>query len=168
MRLLPPLLLTGGPAAGKTVTGRALAEATPRCVYLDVDDLRQLVKNGGAAPWAGEQGRAQHFLGVRNAAVLAENFTRDGFTVTMSDVIDAELLATYRRLVPGLVVIRLLIDLPTARERARSRPVYLTEDEFETLHRQQRKPLEVDHEMVVSSMTPEEQVSAVHTAWKRR
>ena len=166
--MLPPLLLTGGPAAGKTVTGRALAEATPRCAYIDVDDLRQLVKNGGAPPWAGEQGRAQHLLGVRNAAVLVENFTRDGFTVTMSDVIDAELLATYRRLVPALVVIRLLIDLPTARVRARTRPVYLTEDEFETLHRQQRTPLEVDHEVVVSSMTPEEQVAAVQAAWTRR
>ena len=162
------MLLTGGPAAGKTVTGRALAEATPRCAYIDVDDLRQLIKNGGAPPWAGEQGRAQHRLAVRNAAVLVENFTRDGFTATMSDVIDAELLETYRRLVPGVVVIRLSIDLATARVRARTRPVYLTEDEFETLHSQQRKPLEVDHEVVVSSMTPEEQVSAVQAVWTRR
>ena len=145
-----------------------MAEVTPRCAYIDVDDLRQLIKNGGAPPWAGEQGRAQHLLAVRNAAVLVANFTRDGFTVTMSDVIDAELLATYRRSVPGVVVIRLLIDLPTARVRARTRPVYLTEDEFETLHSQQRKPLEVDHEMVVSSMTPEEQVAAVQAAWKLR
>ena len=94
-------------------------------------------------------------------SLLVENFIRDGFTVTMSDVIDAELLATYRRLVPGLVVFRLLMDLPTARVRARTRPVYLTEDEFETLHRQQRQPLAVDHEVVVSFMTPEEQVAAV-------
>lgn len=86
----------------------------------------------------------------------------------MSDVIDAELLETYRRLVPGVVVIRLSIDLPTARVRARTRPVYLTEDEFETLHSQQRTPLAVDHEVVVSSMTPEEQVSAVQAAWKLR
>jgi len=44
--LLPPLLLTGGPAVGKTVTARALAETTYRCAYLDVDDIRQLIKNG--------------------------------------------------------------------------------------------------------------------------
>ncbi len=100
--------------------------------------------------------------------MLVDNFTRDGFTVTMSDVIDAALLATYRRLVPGLVVVRLLIDLPTVRQRARTRPVYLTEDEFETLHRQQRKPLAVDREIVVSSMTHEEQVSAAQAAWKLR
>lgn len=167
MRSLPTLLLTGGPAAGKTVTGRALAEATPRCAYIDVDDLRQLVRNGGAPPWAGEMGRAQHLLGVRNAAALAENFTRDGFTVTMSDVIDAELLATYRRLVPGVVVIKLSIDVGTARVRARMRPISLTETEFETLHRQQQCPLEVDDEVVVSAMTPDEQVAAVLAAWIR-
>jgi len=61
--LLPPLLLTGGPAAGKTVTARFLAETTPRTGYLDVDDIRQLVKNGGAAPWDGTEGKAQQVLG---------------------------------------------------------------------------------------------------------
>jgi dephospho-CoA kinase len=73
-----PLLLTGGPAVGKTVTARVLAESTVRCAYIDVDDVRQLVKNGGAAPWDGEEGRAQHMLGVRNAAALAANFRADG------------------------------------------------------------------------------------------
>lgn len=168
MRLLPPLLLTGGPAAGKTMTGRALATATPRGSYIDVDDLRQLVRNGGAPPWAGEVGRAQHLLGVRNAAALALNFSRAGFIVTMSDVIDAELLATYRRMVPGVMVIRLTIDVGTARVRARTRPVYLTDEEFEKLHRQQQHPLEVDDEVAVSSMTPDEQVAAVQAAWTRR
>ena len=86
--LLPPLLLTGGPAAGKTVTARFLAETTPRTGYLDVDDIRQLVKNGGAAPWDGTEGKAQQVLGVRNAAALARNFAGAGFNVTITDVID--------------------------------------------------------------------------------
>lgn len=165
MPLHPPLLLTGGPAVGKTVTARALAESTPRCAYIDVDDLRQLVKNGGAAPWEGREGRAQHALGVRNAAALAANFRADGFTVTMSDVIDGGLLHLYRELVPDLIVIRLVITHAMARARAQTRRVYLTDREFDTLHRQQRAPLETDADIEVSSMTLEAQIAAVRAAW---
>lgn len=41
-----PLVLTGGPAVGKTTTARPLAEALPRAAFIDVDDLRQLVVAG--------------------------------------------------------------------------------------------------------------------------
>lgn len=60
---LRPLLLTGGPAVGKTTTARALAAMTEPCAYIDVDDLRQMVKNGGVAPWKGAEGHTQHLLG---------------------------------------------------------------------------------------------------------
>lgn len=133
MPALRPLLLTGGPAVGKTVTARALAESTARCAYIDVDDVRQLVQTGCAAPWDGEEGRAQHLLGVRNAAALAANFSAGGFNVTMSDVIDAELLHLYRELVPGVMVIRLSITRAMAHARAQSRRVYLTDQEFRNL-----------------------------------
>jgi predicted kinase len=162
-----PLLLTGGPAVGKTVTARALAESTARCAYIDVDDVRQFVKSGGAAPWDGEEGRAQHILGVRNAAALAANFRADGFDVTMSDVIDAELLQLYRELVPGIMVIRLSITRAMARSRAQTRRVYLTDQEFETLHRQQLAPLETDADIEVSGLTLEAQIDAVRAAWLR-
>lgn len=161
------LLLTGGPAAGKTVTARALAGSTVRCAYIDVDDVRQLVKSGSAAPWDGEEGRAQHVLGVRNAAALAANFRADGFNVTMSDVIDAELLTLYRELVPGIMVIRLSITREMARARAQTRRVYLTDQEFETLHRQQLAPLETDIDIEVSALTLETQIDAVRAAWLR-
>jgi predicted kinase len=162
-----PLLLTGGPAVGKTVTARALAESTVRCAYIDVDDVRQLVKNGGAAPWDGEEGRAQHMLGVRNAAALAANFRAEGFNVTMSDVIGTELLQLYRKLVPDVMVIRLSITRAMARARAQTRPVHLTNQEFETLHRQQLAPLETDADIEVSGMTLEAQIDAVRAAWRR-
>lgn len=51
-----PLVLTGGPAVGKTATGRWLAGQRPRAAYLDVDDLRQLVVAGAEAPWRGQEG----------------------------------------------------------------------------------------------------------------
>lgn len=67
------LVLTGGPAAGKSTTALALATTTPRTAFIDVDDVRQLVKNGGAAPWDGEEGASQQLLGVRNATWLARS-----------------------------------------------------------------------------------------------
>jgi shikimate kinase len=38
-----PLILTGGPAVGKTTCGRALAVERDRAAYIDVDDIRQLI-----------------------------------------------------------------------------------------------------------------------------
>jgi hypothetical protein len=71
---LPPLVLTGGPAAGKSTTAHALAARRTRCAVVDVDDVRQLVVSGAAAPWEGLEGREQQRLGVTNACGLARNF----------------------------------------------------------------------------------------------
>lgn len=163
-----PLLLTGGPAVGKTTTARALAELTQPCAYIDVDDVRQMIKSGGVAPWKGPEGGAQHLLGVRNAAALVANFTDAGFNVILSDVVTSDLLGSYRDLVPELVAIRLVCDLPTARERANTRPVYITAEEFDMLHRQQDEPLETDLELDVSRMTLDAQVLAVRRQWQNR
>ena len=168
MTALRPLLLTGGPAVGKTTTARALADTTERCAHVDVDDVRQMIRNGGVAPWKGEEGRAQHVLGIRNAAALVHNFAHAGINVIVSDVVTQDLLNIYRDLVPDLVAIRLVCDLSTARARASSRPVHLTADEFEMLHRQQTEPLETDLELDVSGMTPEAQVDAVGRRWRRQ
>ncbi|MBC9823926.1 hypothetical protein [Terrabacter sp. MAHUQ-38] len=166
--LLPPLLLTGGPAAGKTVTARFLAETTPRTAYLDVDDIRQLVKNGGAAPWDGTEGKAQHVLGVRNAAALARNFAGAGFNVTITDVVDTFTLAEYRRLLPDVFVVRLAISLEAAWLRARTRDVHLTDAEFDMLHAQQLAALEVDEELDVTHLDQARQAQSVGALWTRR
>ena len=165
--MLPPLLLTGGPAVGKTVTAQALAETTSRCAYLDVDDIRQLVRNGAAAPWAGAEGVAQQRLGVRNAAALARNFGACGFTVTISDVVDGETLILYRKLLPDVVVVRLTASLLEASRRARLRPMYLTDEEFQMLHSTQEDFLAVDHQLDVTHMDSTEQVRHVRALWTR-
>lgn len=43
-----PLLLSGGPAVGKSTCGRALATERNRAAFIDVDDIRQLVVAGDA------------------------------------------------------------------------------------------------------------------------
>ena len=167
MPALRPLLLTGGPAVGKSVTARSLAESTARCAYIDADDVRQLVKNGSAAPWEGGAGRAQHVLGARNVAALAANFTAAGFHVTMSDVIDTGLLRLYRQKIPGLMVIRLSISFAMAQARAQTRQVHLTDQEFETLHRQQLAPLEPDGDIDVTLLALDEQIEVLRAIWLR-
>ncbi|XGX80965.1 hypothetical protein LQK93_03814 [Terrabacter sp. BE26] len=127
-----------------------------------------MVKNGGVAPWKGEEGRAQHLLGIRNAAALVGNFTDAGINVILSDVVTQDLLSVYRDLLPELVVIRLACDLSTARARASTRPLYLTAAEFELLHRQQTEPLASDSEVDVSGMTLATQVDAVRRQWRSR
>ena len=48
---------------------------------------------------------------------------------------------------------------------AAQRTVYLTDTEFEELHRQQGDNLQVDHELDVADMGIDEQVAAVMKIW---
>jgi len=123
------------------------------------------VKNGGAAPWDGEEGASQQLLGVRNATWLASNFVSQGINVTVADVVNPITLALYRELLPDVLVVRLTLGLEEARRRAAQRTVYLTDAEFEELHRQQGDNLQVDHELDVADMGIDEQVAAVMKIW---
>lgn len=165
MSPLLPLLLTGGPAAGKTTAARRLAESTPRTACLDVDDLRHLVRGGHAALWEGLEGEAQQLLGVRNAAALAANFLADGFNVVICDVLNPRTLGLYRQLIPDVLIMRLAIDSEQAWARARTRPMLLTDAEFETLHRQVREPMAVDVDVDVSGLSIDAQTESVRETW---
>jgi len=49
--------------------------------------------------------------------------------------------------------------------RARLRPIYLTDEEFESLHRSQADFLAVDHQIDVTHMDPTQQVRHVRALW---
>ncbi|MGN6409550.1 MAG: hypothetical protein ACTHMH_14470 [Curtobacterium sp.] len=161
-----PLILSGGPAVGKTTCGRALATAEPRGAYIDGDDVRQLVVAGDATLWSGSEGRAQHALAARNVSALARNLLAAGFAVIASDVLTAETLAVYRAELPDCFVVHLAIGLDEARARAATRPVSITDDEFELLHRMTSEPPAVNLVLDVTGMTEVEQVAALRDAWK--
>ena len=163
----PPLLLTGGPAAGKSATALRLAESSPRAAVIDVDDLRHLVVTGHAAPWDGDEGRRQQRIGVENACDLAARYLRSSIEVVLSDVLSPETAALYRRLLPGVVVVQLRLPLAEARRRAALRPVYLTDEEFDTLHARQTDGVGADHLLDVGSLTLSEQVDAVTRLWEQ-
>jgi predicted kinase len=162
----PPLVLTGGPAVGKSTTANLLARGLPRAAVIDVDDVRQLVVSGAAAPWDGPEGAAQQRLGAENACGLARTFHRDGFEVVVADVLTPETLRLYRARLPGCLSVRLHVSPPEARRRASTRKVYLTDAEFEGLHAQDRdNPPSADHHLDVSLLTVEQQVAAVFALW---
>ena len=165
----PVLVLTGGPAAGKSATALALSDSTPRCAFIDVDDIRQLVKNGGAAPWEGEEGLRQHVLGVRHACALAKSFTKHGFAAIVADVLTPGTATLYRRLLPDVVLVHLTLSREEARRRASLRPMHLTSGEFEALHEAQvADPPTVDVSLEVTALTAAEQVEAVRELWVSR
>jgi predicted kinase len=58
------MLLTGGPASGKSATAAELAKTLPRVAVNDVDDIRHLVVAGHAAPCEGDDGVLQQRIGV--------------------------------------------------------------------------------------------------------
>lgn len=84
---VPPLLLTGPPAAGKSTTARDLGKMRERAAVIDVDDIRQVVISGHAAPWDGEEGRLQQRVGVENACDLAQRLHSVGIDVVIADVV---------------------------------------------------------------------------------
>lgn len=159
-----PLVLTGGPAVGKTTTARALAEALPRAAFIDVDDLRQLVVAGHEA-W-GVEGDAQRDLGAVNACALAQRLGAEGFDVAIADVVTPRTAVVYRRHLRGCLLVHLTVTAAEAHRRAATRRVWLTKQEFDLLHRVDTEdPPEADHHLEVTASTPAEQRTAVETLW---
>lgn len=162
-----PLVLTGGPAVGKSTTARLLALATARAAVVDVDDVRQLIVSGGAAPWQGPEGLAQQRLGVENACSLARSFHAAGFDVILADVLTPVTLELYRQRLSGCLIVRLHVSDQEARRRAATRTVHLTDAEFTHLHDQDRDdPPPADHDLDVTNLTIEEQAAVVTALWR--
>lgn len=161
-----PLLLTGPPAAGKSTTARVLADSLPLAAVIDVDDIRQLVVAGHAAPWDGVSGLIQQRIGVENACDLAGRFASSGIEVVIADVLTSRTAELYRERLPSVLIVQLRISVGEARRRATRRPVHLTDDEFERLHRQQPSDAGLYDEVVeVDGLDLAAQVAAVRDSW---
>ncbi len=133
---------------------------------IDVDDIRQLVVAGHAAPWDGEAGLIQQRLGVENACDLARRFASSGIEVVIADVLTPRTAELYRARLSDVMIVHLRISLTEARRRAAQRPVYLTDDEFELLHRQQPSDARLYDDVVdVDGLDLAAQVAAVRRIW---
>ena len=152
---------------GKSTTARLLALATVRSAVVDVDDVRQLIVSGGAAPWQGSEGLVQQRLGVENACSLALNFQASGFDVILADVLTPVTLELYRQRLSGCLIVRLHVSDHEARRRAATRTVYLTDAEFTQLYDQDRDdPPPADHDLDVTDLSIEEQTAVVTALWR--
>jgi gluconate kinase len=160
-----PLVVSGGPAAGKSTCGRLLAQALHRAAFVDVDDIRQLVVAGDATLWSGPEGENQNRLAAVNAAALARNFAADGFDVVIADFVTPDSLVVYRRELPGCLVIHLAISFDEALRRAATRRDFLTDDEFELLHRMMETPPDADAVLRVDGLTVDEQTRRLAELW---
>nr|WP_166426682.1 hypothetical protein [Labedella populi] len=85
--------------------------------------------------------------------------------ITVADVVTEEALAAYRAELPDCLVVHLSLPLEEARNRAATRPVYLTDDEFDYLHDLLSSPPEVDVVVDVTGLTVDEQTDAIRRAW---
>jgi hypothetical protein len=136
---------------------------------IDVDDVRQLVLSGAAAPWEGEEGLRQQRLGVVNACTMASNFLKAGVEVVVADVATPDTVSLYREHLPECVVVRLTVSLPEALRRATSRRVWLTAEEFRLLHEADAaQPPPADHTLDVVALDPASQAQAVERVWAGR
>jgi predicted kinase len=164
--LMRPLILSGGPAVGKTTCARALAAERQRAAFIDADDIRQLVVAGDVTLWSGAEGRAQHALAARNVSALGRNLLADGFAVTVADIVTSETLPLYRAGLPDCFIVHLAIARDAAYERAASRQVYLTADEFDLLHEMTSVPPAVDLVLDVTGMSADQQLDRLRDAWE--
>jgi len=91
------ILLSGPPGAGKTSVAEALCERFDRMLFVEVDDLRHMVRAGYRHPWvADHQATEQLELGTRNAAALALQSVAMRYSVVVADVITARAAEWYR------------------------------------------------------------------------
>jgi len=145
--------------------GRALAVERHRAAFIDGDDVRQLVIAGGTTLWSGPEGEAQLILAARNTASMGRNFVQAGFDLTVADYVTPRSLSVYRAELPDCLVVHLRISLQGARERAATRRVFLTDDEFDLLHEMIAVTPEVDLVLDVEHLAQHEQLAALRTAW---
>jgi predicted kinase len=164
-----PLVLTGGPAVGKSTCARALAGAADRAAFIDVDDIRQLIVAGAAAPWDDARGAEQLLLGAANACAVARNLVSAGFEVTIADVLTPATTAVYRAELPHCLVVHLRIDITVARQRAATRPTYLSGSEFEWVYQQDvNNPPDADVVLDVDCWDEPEQIRNPHRSMEPR
>jgi len=106
----------------------------------------------------------------RAACALAGNFSAAGVDVVVADALTPETVALYRDLLPGCLVVHLRVPIEQARRRAATRPVWLTDEEFDALHATDASvdlavDLAADHVLDTADLDPDGLAAAVEAVW---
>jgi chloramphenicol 3-O-phosphotransferase len=152
------LLLTGPSGAGKNAVAAALAPRLERCAVIDVDLVRSMVRRPHRAPWEGEEARAQHLLGARNAGALARNVLDAGYDVVLLDALTDDVAALYRAELSGrdLWIVLLLPSFEEVLRRNRVRGPRLKQEEIVMLYEQHARLTGHDERIDSTSLSADE------------
>lgn len=152
------IILSGSPAAGKNTIAEAYAKQHKKCAVIDVDTVRQMIRQPHKAPWEGKEGKAQQLLGVQNTCVLAKNFLKEGYSVIITDVLMDETAKIYKQELKKFEP-HIILLLPTFDEimrRSKLRTEWLTAEEIKMLYKQQESFTLYDTKIDNTSLAPEE------------
>ena len=152
------LILNGPTGTGKNTIAEILSKKRGRCVVIDVDLLRLMVKNPHKAPWQDEEGKHQQLLGGSNACLLTKEFIKNDFSVIILDVLSYETAKFYKdnlnEFEPKLVLL-----LPTWEEivrRNKTRERRLTDEELKMVYQQQTELKTYDKKIDNTKLSAEE------------
>jgi hypothetical protein len=157
------LIITGPTAAGKNTVATLLAKQRERCAVVDFDLVRSMFVQPHHPPWAGEEGEAQHILGVQQVCSLAERFAEAGWEVIILDVLSDTSSEIYRRLLGRFFprTVQLLPAYAELRRRFHARGAVLTEDELKAVYERQVTFTKYDLRIDNTCMGPREVASQV-------
>lgn len=100
-----------------------------------------------------------------NGCALARNFLDGDIDVVIVDVLTDSTAELYRALLPDVLILKLEVGLREAEKRAETRPVYLTPEEFRSLHHQQRDFTGSDIRLDVTRLSAQDAAAHVKDIW---
>jgi hypothetical protein len=83
----------------------------------------------------------------------------------VADVVSDETAGLYKELLDDVVIVRLVVGYAEAVRRARTRPIFLTWDEFRELHAQEAGMRVADHRVETGGRSVGEVAAAVGGLW---
>ncbi len=151
------LIISGPTASGKNTVGHSLALQRERCAVVDFDLVRKMFVKPHQPPWAGEEGEAQQFLGVKQVCSLAENFGKAGWEVIILDVLSTETVKIYRHLLSqnNLRIVQLLPTFEELNQRFYQRGACLTDNELKMVYEEQSDFTDYDLRIDNTEVSPD-------------
>lgn len=164
------ILITGNMAAGKSSIAQALAERFPRSVHLRGDIFRRMIVNGQAEMTftLSAEAISQLRLRYRIAAAAAKLYFEARFTLVYQDIIIgsalAEVVHEYRGLPLSVVVLCPRAEVVAARDAARGKTGYASEEAVHAFDRVLRMETpRLGYWLDTSDLTIPETVDAILT-----
>lgn len=106
------ILILGPSGAGKSTVSKALAQKFKRSAYIEIDNIRGMVKRGHLKPWV-KGGDKELILSTYNAAAMAKNFIDFDYNVIIEDIASGKpRLDQYFKLFKGYTV-KVFLLFPT-------------------------------------------------------